>query len=107
LTAYLSRTGQKWNLFGSTTLRMPSSVFVGLALTARNQQALNTAMFDRVSVSSAVSQAPALPAPISTTPSLATPALPVAWGQHLINWETPAAYPAYAGPIRTRQRVFE
>lgn len=109
LTAYVSRLGKKWNLIGSAKVRMPRSVFVGLALTSRNQQVLNTAMFDKVYVSSISAQTTAnlTPTSVTPTPSRAATVPAAPWSQRLINWENPAVYPAYRDPLRSHQHVLE
>jgi regulation of enolase protein 1 (concanavalin A-like superfamily) len=51
LTAYDSADGVNWNLVGSATVPMTPTVYVGLAVCAFNNSALNTATFDNVSLS--------------------------------------------------------
>ncbi|HYO11049.1 MAG TPA: carbohydrate-binding protein [Tepidisphaeraceae bacterium] len=54
LTAAISANGITWTSLGSTTLAMATNLYVGLAVSSKNDGALNTATFDNVSVSSAL-----------------------------------------------------
>lgn len=54
-TAYKSSDGVNWVGIGLDTIAMPSSVYVGLAVTATNNTLLNTSIFANVSISSNVS----------------------------------------------------
>jgi len=45
-TGYASPDGAAWTFVGSATFTMPSSLFVGLALTSRKDGTLNTSTFD-------------------------------------------------------------
>jgi hypothetical protein len=73
---YVSRLGRQWTLIGQTTLDMPNSVYVGLAVTARKRTRLNTAIFDKVRVAATAAQLPILatsylktvPSPFSANP---------------------------------------
>jgi regulation of enolase protein 1 (concanavalin A-like superfamily) len=49
-SAYASPDGTAWTYVGSTTIALPSSVLVGLALTSRKDGTVNTSTFDGVSV---------------------------------------------------------
>ena len=49
-TASSSTNGSSWTVIGSETIVMPSSVYIGLALTSHNDSVLATATFDGVSV---------------------------------------------------------
>ncbi|HEU5396082.1 MAG TPA: hypothetical protein VFV81_02875, partial [Verrucomicrobiae bacterium] len=50
-TGYISNDGQHWQAVGSSTNAMPKKICVGIALTSHNTSALNSALFDNVSVS--------------------------------------------------------
>ena len=50
ITAYASSDGVNWTEVGSVTMTLPSTVDVGLAVTAHNNAALSTATFSNVSV---------------------------------------------------------
>jgi hypothetical protein len=58
-SAYVSSSGSSWTLVGTDTISMPSTIYVGLALTSHDDTALATATYDNVSVSS--SSASSLP----------------------------------------------
>jgi regulation of enolase protein 1 (concanavalin A-like superfamily)/HKD family nuclease len=47
-TAYYSNDGTSWTTVGSDSMALPSSLFVGLAVTSHNNAALTTATFDAV-----------------------------------------------------------
>jgi hypothetical protein len=49
-TAYRSADGVSWVSLGSVTITMANDVYVGLALTAHNNSAVNTSTFDNVLV---------------------------------------------------------
>jgi beta-glucanase (GH16 family) len=51
LTAYDSADGVNWNLVGSATVPMASTVYAGLAVCAWNNGAVNTSTFDNVYLS--------------------------------------------------------
>jgi beta-glucanase (GH16 family) len=51
LTAYDSADGVNWNLVGSATVPMATTVYAGLAVCAFNNGAVNTSTFDNVSLS--------------------------------------------------------
>jgi fibronectin type 3 domain-containing protein len=57
-TAYRSADGVDWISLGSVTITMANDVYVGLALTAHNNSALNTSTFDNVLVIGAGAPAP-------------------------------------------------
>lgn len=51
LTGYISPDGNAWTLMQAQTIpNFPSTVYVGLAVTAHNNSALCTSMFDKVSI---------------------------------------------------------
>ena len=50
IAAYESSDGSAWNLVGSDTIVMASSVYVGLAATSHNDGAINTSTYDNVVV---------------------------------------------------------
>ncbi len=50
-TGYQSSDAVNWVLVGSHPIMMPSSVYIGLAVTSTNKAALCTATFDHVTVS--------------------------------------------------------
>ena len=51
-TGYTSTDGTQWDVVGSTDVSMGNSIGVGLAVTSHDVNALNTAMFDHVVVTS-------------------------------------------------------
>jgi hypothetical protein len=48
LTGQISANGSSWTTVGSITISMTSTVFIGLAVTATDNERLNTAVFDNV-----------------------------------------------------------
>lgn len=56
ITAYTSTDRTNWVLRGSQTITLPEEAYVGLAVTAHNNAALNTAVFESPSVLSATGQ---------------------------------------------------
>jgi uncharacterized repeat protein (TIGR03806 family) len=50
-TGYLSADGKNWRRTDSVTIPMGRTIYAGLALTAHNNSALNSSLFDNVSVS--------------------------------------------------------
>jgi hypothetical protein len=50
LTGYHSSDGTTWTRVASETIAMPSTVYVGLAVTSHDNTALATATFDNVEV---------------------------------------------------------
>ena len=50
---YVSTDGINWQRVGSIALPMKTAIYVGLALSSHNNAALNSSLFDKVSVSSA------------------------------------------------------
>jgi hypothetical protein len=50
LTGYASADGADWTSVGSTTISLPSSIFVGLALSSHSDGVINTSLFDGVAV---------------------------------------------------------
>ena len=66
-TAYDSPDGQNWRAMGSQTISMPSTVYVGLAVTAHTPAAVAAyAAFDKVSVAGATTVTPPVDAVWST-----------------------------------------
>jgi glucose/arabinose dehydrogenase/regulation of enolase protein 1 (concanavalin A-like superfamily) len=57
LRGFRSTDGITWTLVGETTQSLPAQVYIGLAVTAHNNAALNTTTFDSVSVENAVTPA--------------------------------------------------
>jgi regulation of enolase protein 1 (concanavalin A-like superfamily) len=51
LTAFRSSTGTSWTMIGSETLTLPSTFYVGLAVTSHNVSSAATATFTNVTVS--------------------------------------------------------
>jgi regulation of enolase protein 1 (concanavalin A-like superfamily) len=49
-TAFRSDDGTTWTTVGTTTVSMASSVYIGLAVSSFNNAALNTSLFDNVTV---------------------------------------------------------
>jgi regulation of enolase protein 1 (concanavalin A-like superfamily) len=56
LRAYSSANGVDWTLEGTATVSMTSTVYIGLATTATNNNALNHATFDHVSITGALGE---------------------------------------------------
>jgi hypothetical protein len=50
VTGYVSRDGSQWTQVGSTTISLPQTTYVGLAVTSTNPSLLNTSTFDSVAV---------------------------------------------------------
>jgi uncharacterized repeat protein (TIGR03806 family) len=50
-TGYVSADGENWQRVDSVTIPMNKTIYVGLALSAHNNSALNSALFDNVEVS--------------------------------------------------------
>jgi regulation of enolase protein 1 (concanavalin A-like superfamily) len=57
VTAYRSNNGSTWTPLGSTTISLPNSTEVGLAVTSHDTMVTNTSTFDNVSVYSPWQQA--------------------------------------------------
>jgi glucose/arabinose dehydrogenase/regulation of enolase protein 1 (concanavalin A-like superfamily) len=57
LRGFRSTDGLTWTLVGETTQSLPAQVYIGLAVTAHDNAALNTTTFDSVSVENAVTPA--------------------------------------------------
>lgn len=51
LSAYLSADGASWTLIDTETVQLPSTVYVGLAVTSHHAAATATASFSHVAVS--------------------------------------------------------
>jgi len=49
-TGYVSTDGVNWQRVDSITIPMKKTIFVGLALSAHNNTALNSTLFDNVTV---------------------------------------------------------
>ncbi|HZF01301.1 MAG TPA: PQQ-dependent sugar dehydrogenase [Methylomirabilota bacterium] len=50
-TGYVSANGENWQRVSSVTNSMPQKIYIGLAVTAHNNSALNSTLFDNVAVS--------------------------------------------------------
>jgi uncharacterized repeat protein (TIGR03806 family) len=50
-TGYISADGENWRRVDSVTIPMEKKIYVGLALSAHNNSALNSSLFDNVTVS--------------------------------------------------------
>ena len=50
-TGYVSADGENWRRVDSVTVPMEKKIYVGLALSAHNNSALNSSLFDNVEVS--------------------------------------------------------
>jgi hypothetical protein len=62
LSAYSSADGVSWAFVGSDSVTLPTTVYVGLAVTGHNVNAAATAVFDRVTIQAASgSQTPSAP----------------------------------------------
>ena len=48
---FVSADGAKWLPAGNVTIPMPKTALVGLALTAHNNSALNSTLYDKVTIS--------------------------------------------------------
>jgi regulation of enolase protein 1 (concanavalin A-like superfamily) len=59
-TAYRSNDGQTWTTVSTTTISMPSTAFVGLAVTSRDASATTSASFTNVAVEGSITE-PAQP----------------------------------------------
>lgn len=57
-TGYRSSDGTAWTLQGSVTVPMKQGIYLGLSVTAHNNEVLNTAIFDNVTISSKTSPLP-------------------------------------------------
>ncbi|HXI72845.1 MAG TPA: hypothetical protein VNN22_21110 [Verrucomicrobiae bacterium] len=67
-TAYKSANGTTWTQVGSSqTITMASTIYLGLAVCAHNNNALSTATFDNVTVSGSAPAIPAAPTGLSGT----------------------------------------
>jgi hypothetical protein len=70
LRGYYSATGSSWTLMGTFTVPLPTSVYVGLAVTSRNPSVTTTATFSNVTVTGGApppNQAPILTQPVNQT----------------------------------------
>lgn len=75
LTGYRSSNGTNWTQQSSTTISMTSTVYIGLAIGAGNNDNLNDTTFTNVSLSGNIGAIPAangLPAPLGLTLSVGT-----------------------------------
>lgn len=50
-TAFISADGNRWKAIGSASIPLSKKLYVGLAVTSHNNAALNSSLFDNVSVS--------------------------------------------------------
>ncbi len=71
ITGYESTNGSSWSQVGTVTLNLPSTIYVGLAVTSHNDGALCTANFDQIALSGGGSTTPPPPA-APTAPSALT-----------------------------------
>jgi phosphatidylserine/phosphatidylglycerophosphate/cardiolipin synthase-like enzyme/regulation of enolase protein 1 (concanavalin A-like superfamily) len=62
VTALVSSNGSTWTTLGSTTVTIPASANIGLAVTSHDVNTLNTSTFDNVSVSTSSTPPPPPPA---------------------------------------------
>lgn len=69
ITAYRSSTGTGWTQIGSITIGMTSNIFVGLAVTSHNNNALCTAKFTNVTVTTSAANSSLAFAMEDVTPS--------------------------------------
>ena len=70
ITALYSPDGALWTVIGSETIAMPSTFYVGLAVTSHDATAYTRAPFDSITVQPATSSATSSPSPSPTpTPS--------------------------------------
>lgn len=79
-SGYRSADGNNWTLIGSTTIALPSSLYVGLAVTSHHDGTLCTAHFDNVTENSSgggggTSGVPAAPTGLTATPYSSTEVL--------------------------------
>ncbi len=79
VTAAVSANGSTWTTLGSTTVTIPVSASIGLAVTSHDVNTLNTATFDNVSVGSAAPPPP--PPPTATNVVIYAADIPAA-AQH-------------------------
>lgn len=82
-SAYESENGANWSLVGTTTIALPATVHVGLAVTSHNDGTLCTATADNVSVSGGLPPPP--PPPVLNAPS-ALVATAVSSSQINLSW---------------------
>jgi uncharacterized repeat protein (TIGR03806 family) len=68
-TAYSSADGSTWTQFATQTIGMGSSAYAGLAVTAHNNAALNSSLFDNVTV---ISSNPTTPPAVVQNPASST-----------------------------------
>ena len=65
--AYRSTDGINWSSLGSTTVNMAASVYIGLAVTAHNNNALNTSTLDNVTATVGAAPPPNQPPTVALT----------------------------------------
>ncbi len=91
-TAYSSADGVNWTTFGSTTVSMGTTVYVGLATTAHDSTKVNVATFTNVSFTGTLNPAPvynALAAPSGVTLGQGTATAMI------VNWSAVAGATGY------------
>jgi regulation of enolase protein 1 (concanavalin A-like superfamily) len=71
-TAYESTNGTSWEIVGTETIEMPSSVYVGLAVTSHNASRTSTATFTNVAIKAPTSPANAPPSITLSAPANGT-----------------------------------
>lgn len=68
-TASRSTDGATWKVMGTTTVSMPSTIYVGLAVTSHNASARTTASFSNVAFKTATTSSNSLPSVSVTSPA--------------------------------------
>jgi regulation of enolase protein 1 (concanavalin A-like superfamily) len=71
-TGYQSSDGNTWTQIGSQSISMGSTIYVGLAVTSKNNAALNTATFSNVSITTSGGTTSTLSAKTTTTANFST-----------------------------------
>jgi regulation of enolase protein 1 (concanavalin A-like superfamily) len=72
LTGYTSVDGAAWTVLSSTTIALPTQVFIGLSVTSHNSGTATTATFTNVTVTGAVPPAPSITSLSPTTGAVGT-----------------------------------
>ncbi|HUR57743.1 MAG TPA: S8 family serine peptidase, partial [Opitutaceae bacterium] len=78
ITGYESLNGTTWTRVGATTLTLPATLFVGLAVTSHNDGTLCTGTFDQVSLTGTGAPPPPPTPPAAPTALTATASSPTA-----------------------------
>jgi subtilisin family serine protease/regulation of enolase protein 1 (concanavalin A-like superfamily) len=60
ITAFTSANGTSWTLVATETMTLPSTVYVGLAVSSHNPSQATTAVLDNVSITAPANQAPSV-----------------------------------------------